>query len=462
MGSAAFDADTAGHTALLGWLGGHRSVERVGVEGTGSYGAGLARHLTAAGVDVVDVNRPNRQMRRRRGKTDTVDAEPAARAALNGSAAVVLKSADGCVEAIRTLRVARRCAVKARTVAANQIDAVVVTAPEPVKDRLRALNTARTVAACARMRPGTHGDLVRAAAKRALRCLARRHQALTAQIKHLDAELRRLCERANPALLGACGIGAETAAALLVAAGDNPERLRSEASFAALCGTSPIEASSGPTVRHRLNRGGNRQANNALWRIAMVRLRVDERSIAYAARLTAGGQDPTRDTPLPQTPHRTRGLQADHRPARRRPRSGPAPPPHPTRAHHPPHSPSPRSRTQPDIRTRKRHHPQPRPRRTLPATPRTDRELTNIGASTDGVRHRSPPLGHCGACTVKVSSRCPVLLSNTANELGAPIPTMIRSPSTHRSRLKNEWNPHEVHTLLDASAREAGGPGDTV
>ena len=290
LGSAAFDADTAGYTALLGWLGGHRSVERVGVEGTGSYGAGLARHLTAAGVDVVDVNRPNRQMRRRRGKTDTVDAEPAARAALNGSAAVVPKSADGCVEAIRTLRVARRSAVKARTVAANQIDAVVVTAPEPVKDRLRALNTARTVEACARMRPGTHGDLVRSAAKRALRSLARRHQALTAEIKHLDAELRRLCERANPALLGACGVGAETAAALLVAAGDNPERLRSEASFAALCGTSPIEASSGPTVRHRLNRGGNRQANNALWRIAMVRLRVDERSIAYAARLTAEGK----------------------------------------------------------------------------------------------------------------------------------------------------------------------------
>ena len=236
------------------------------------------------------MNRPNRQMRRRRGKTDTVDAEAAARAALNGSAAVVPKSADGCVEAIRTLRVARRSAVKARTVAANQIDAVVVTAPEPVKDRLRALNTARTVEACARMRPGTDGDLVRSAAKRALRSLARRHQALTAEIKHLDAELRRLCERANPALLGACGVGAETAAALLVAAGDNPERLRSEASFAALCGTSPIEASSGRTVRHRLNRGGNRQANNALWRIAMVRLRVDERSIAYAARLTAEGK----------------------------------------------------------------------------------------------------------------------------------------------------------------------------
>ena len=290
LGTAAFGADAAGYAELLGWLRGCGSVERVGVEGTGSYGAGLARCLAQAGVDVVDVNRPNRQLRRRRGKTDTVDAQAAALAALSGSAAVVPKSADGCVEAIRVLSVARRSAVKARTVAANQIGAVVVTAPEQVKDRLRALNTARTVEACARLRPGAGCDPVLAAAKQALRCLARRHQALTAEIKHLDTELRRLCERANPALLSACGVGAETAASLLVAAGDNPERMHSEASFAALCGTSPVEASSGRTVRHRLNRGGNRCANNALWRIAMVRLRFDERSIAYAARLTAQGK----------------------------------------------------------------------------------------------------------------------------------------------------------------------------
>ena len=260
LGTAAFGADAAGYAELLGWLRGCGSVERVGVEGTGSYGAGLARCLAQAGVDVVDVNRPNRQLRRRRGKTDTVDAQAAALAALSGSAAVVPKSADGCVEAIRVLSVARRSAVKARTVAANQIGAVVVTAPEQVKDRLRALNTARTVEACARLRPGAGCDPVLAAAKQALRCLARRHQALTAEIKHLDTELRRLCERANPALLSACGVGAETAASLLVAAGDNPERMHSEASFAALCGTSPVEASSGPrTVRHRLNRGGNRR-----------------------------------------------------------------------------------------------------------------------------------------------------------------------------------------------------------
>ena len=290
LGSAAFDADAAGYTALLGWLGGCGSVERVGVEGTGSCGAGLARHLAAAGVERVDVNRPNRQMRRRRGKTDTVDAEAAARAALNGCAAVVPKSADGSVEAIRMLSVARRSAVKARTAAANQIDGLAVTAPEHLKDRLRGLNTARTVEACARLRPDTHGDTATVAAKTALRCLARRHQALTAEIARLDADLLALCEATNPALLAARGVGVEVASTLLVAAGDNPERMRSEASFAALCGTSPIEASSGRTVRHRLNRSGNRLANNALWRIAMVRLRCDERSIDYARRRRAEGK----------------------------------------------------------------------------------------------------------------------------------------------------------------------------
>ena len=289
LATAEFDAAPDGYGELAGWLQSWGAVCRVGVEGTGSYGAGLTRHLAAAGVEVVEVNRPNRQTRRRRGKTDTVDAEAAARAALSGEAAAVPKSADGCVEAIRTLSVARRSAVKARTVAANQINAVAVTAPEQVKDLLRRLNTPQMIKICARWRIGAGGDPAAGAAKRALRALARRHQALTAEIDELDAELLALCEQANPALLGACGVGAETAAALLTAAGDNPERMRSEASFAALCGTSPIEASSGPRTRHRLNRGGNRQANKALWRIAMVRLRVHQQSIDYAARRHAQG-----------------------------------------------------------------------------------------------------------------------------------------------------------------------------
>ena len=267
LGTAAFAADADGYGRLLGWLESLGAVARVGIEGTGTYGAGLTRHLAAAGVKAVEVNRPNRQMRRRRGKSDTVDAEAAARAALCGEATVEPKSADGDVEAIRALTVARRSAVKARTVAANQIDALVVTAPEHLKDTLRGLSAAARVHACVRRRPDRGGDPVTAAAKHALRALARRHRVLTAEIDDLDTELRRLCERANPALIGACGVGADTAASLLIAAGDNPARMRSEASFAALCGASPVEASSGPRVRHRLNRGGNRCANNALWRI---------------------------------------------------------------------------------------------------------------------------------------------------------------------------------------------------
>ena len=258
LGTAEFAADSRGYDQLAGWLESWGAVGRVGVEGTGSYGAGLTRHLAAAGVEVVEVNRPNRQTRRRRGKTDTVDAETAARAALSGDATAVPKSADGCVEAIRTLSLARRSAVKARTVAANQINAVAVTAPEHLRDRLRGLKTPEMVKVCARCRLDAAGDPAARAAKRALRALASRHRALTAEIEGLDAELLVLCERANPALLGTCGVGAEVASALLVAAGDKPERMRSEASFAALCGASPIEASSGPRVRHRLNRGGNR------------------------------------------------------------------------------------------------------------------------------------------------------------------------------------------------------------
>ena len=385
LGTASFAADRHGYARLLGWLGSLGAVVRVGVEGTGSYGAGLTRHLAAGGVDVVEVNRPNRQARRRRGKTDTVDAESAARAALNGDATAVPKSADGCVEAIRTLSLARRSAVKARTVAANQINAVVLTAPEHLRDRLRPLSTAEAVKVCARLQPS--GDTATAAAKRALRTLARRHRALTAEIEDLDAELLRLCEAANPALLSACGVGAETAAALLVAAGDNPQRMRTEASFAALCGASPIEASSGPKTRHRLNRGGNRSANNALWRIAMVRLSLDERTIAYAARRRAEGKT-RRETIRCLKRHIAREI---HRlltdPLPGPPRSGPAPPAHPMRTHHRRRRPSPRRRPKPHLSTRTRPLPQPRPCRALPAAPRPNRELTTIGASSGRAAH---------------------------------------------------------------------------
>ena len=188
------------------------------------------------------------------------------------------------------LTVARRSALKARTQAHNQIHGLLVTVPETLKDQLGGLRGGALIDACARLRPNSTTDALIGAAKRALRSLARRHQALSAEIAALDGELRALCAAANPALLAAHGVGPDTAAALLIAAGDNPQRLHSDASFAALCGASPLPASSGQTTRHRLNRGGNRHANQALWRITMVRLRSDERTQAYAARRTSEGK----------------------------------------------------------------------------------------------------------------------------------------------------------------------------
>ena len=286
LGSAPFTAD---YEKLGDWLQSHGSVVRVGVEGTGSYGAGLARHLTRACVKVVEVNRPNRQLRRFRGKTDIVDAENAARAALSGQATAQPKSDDGPVEAIRMLGVVRRSAIKARTQTINQLHALVVTAPEQVKHQLGELTPKARVKVCAAFRPRPD-DTTIAYAKQALRILARRYQTLTAEITELDTQINRLCVRANPALLATPGVGADTAATLLVAAGDNPHRLHTEASFAALCGASPVQASSGRTIRHRLNRGGNRQTNNALWRIAITRMSYDQTTIAYVQKRQTEGK----------------------------------------------------------------------------------------------------------------------------------------------------------------------------
>ena len=289
LGTAPFPADTAGYEQLQDWLRSQGRVMRVGVEGTGSYGAGLMRHLTGVGVEVVEVNRPNRQLRRRLGKTDATDAQAAARSVLNGQATTRPKTGDGPVEGIRMLGVARRSAVKARTQAVNQLHALVVTAPEQVKHQLVEMSTKAKIDTCARFRPGADHTTT-TYAKKTLRLLARRYQALTAEINQLDTEINSLCARANPALLAATGIGAHTAATLLVAAGDNPERMSTESSFAALCGVSPVQASSGRTVRHRLNRGGNRQANSALWRIATTRMRWDPTTIEYTKKRKAEGK----------------------------------------------------------------------------------------------------------------------------------------------------------------------------
>jgi transposase len=279
-----------GYESLLTWAAGFGPVRCAGVEGTSSYGAGLARHFRAMGIAVVEVERPKRRHLRRKGKSDPIDAEAAARAVLAGEAAGVPKSADGRVEMIRTLRSARRSAVKARSQAANQLQGFMVTAPEEIRHRLRELTTKKLVRVAARMRPGKDPDDVEAATKFALRSVARRYQALSREIADLDAQLDRLVAEAAPELISLPAIGTDHAATLLLTVGDNPERLGSEASFASLCGVSPVEASSGKVVRHRLNRGGNRDANRALHLICVVRMRIDERTRRYVARRTAEGK----------------------------------------------------------------------------------------------------------------------------------------------------------------------------
>jgi transposase len=294
QGTTTVPTTPEGHRALERWARGFGVLVAAGVEGTGSYGAGLARHLTQAGVRVIEVNRPNRQHRRRHGKSDPTDAEAAARSVLSGESTAQPKTRNGIVESIRVLRVARSSAVKARTQVANQIRDLVLTAPDRLRDELRTLTTTQRVARCVRLRPHAGPD-PDAATRRALRHLARRHRNLSDEINELDQDLNPLVAVAAPRLLAQHGIGTDVAAKLLTAAGDNPDRLTNEAAFAALCGVSPVPASSGKTNRHRLNRGGDRQANNALWTVAMVRLSHDPDTRAYADRRTKQGRS-RRDT----------------------------------------------------------------------------------------------------------------------------------------------------------------------
>ena len=288
LGTAVFPTTRGGHSQLLTWLTGYGALIRIGVEGTGSYGSGLMRHLRSAGISVVEVNRPNRQFRRQRGKSDTVDAEAAARAALSGTAAGTPKSQDGMVEAIRLLRLARRSAMKARTQTANQLHAVVQSAPTALRDSLRGQSLAKLVTLARRFRRRAAMTPL-AAARFTLKSLADRWAALEAELRDLDHQLQLLVSAAAPSLVALTGVGTETGGALLVAIGDNPDRLHSEAAFAALCGASPVEASSGRQKRHRLNRGGNRDANRALWVVVMSRMATDATTRAYVERRTQQG-----------------------------------------------------------------------------------------------------------------------------------------------------------------------------
>ena len=290
LGHAQFPTTVAGYAALLAWLQAFGLLVRVGVEGNGVYGAGLARHLHTAGIAVVEVDRPDRKTRRWQGKSDPVDAEAAARAVLAERATGTPKHRDGRVEALRALRVARRSAVASRAEAQTQLRSLVITAPDGLRAQLTPLTLRELLAHCATRRPDTGAcDEPAIATVIALRALARRHHDLTTEIDDLDALIAPLTTAINPVLAAMNGVGSDVAGQLLVTAGENPQRLRSEAAFAMLCGAAPLPASSGRTHRYRLNRGGDRQANSALYRIVLCRLRWDERTRAYTARRTAEG-----------------------------------------------------------------------------------------------------------------------------------------------------------------------------
>ena len=284
-----FTADRAGYDQLISWAAGLGRKLTFAIEGTGSYGAGLTAAVRGRGIGVVEVMRTDRRDRRLRGKSDTLDAENAARAVLSGKATAVPKAAGGTVEMIRQVKVAKDVAVKARTAAMISLKQVIVTAPPELREQLQDLPKMALISRCAGLRPGPV-TTVPAAAKHALRSIARRWQQLNDEIKAHEKLLAQLTGQLTPQLAAAFGIGPDTAAELLIVAGDNIGRVRSEAAWARLCGVAPIPASSGKTTRHRLNRGGHRQANSALYRAVIVRMQHHEPTKTYVARRTAEGK----------------------------------------------------------------------------------------------------------------------------------------------------------------------------
>lgn len=290
LGTISVPATLAGYRELLSWASSLGDLRVAGVEGTGSYGAGLSRFLTFAGVQVLEVHRPDRQHRRRHGKSDPTDAESAARSVQSRTSLGLAKSSLGSVEALRVLKAARRSALKSRIQAANQLRSFLVTAPDPLRSCHLRLPTPVLVTRASRFRISSTLVPELSATKLALRSVARRYLSLSTEISVLEEAIEELVSAAAPQLLARPGVGVDTAASLLVAAGSNPLRLSTESSFAHLCGAAPVAASSGKTVRHRLNRGGNRDANRALHVIALVRMSSDPRTRTYVARRTSEGK----------------------------------------------------------------------------------------------------------------------------------------------------------------------------
>ena len=290
LGTRCFATTRQGYRQMLDWMRSFGELRRVGIESTGSYGAGLLRFVQKAGIEVLEVTTPDNQDRRRRGKNDDLDAQNAAHAAFAGKRTVTPRSRDGMVESLRVLSACRKTAVAARRVALQMIQNTIVCAPDGLRDTLRAMTRMQLIRTLAAWRPDLSGYRdVEGAYRISLKSLARRYLELHDEIADLDAMIGAIVDELAPDLIARNSIGHTGAAQLLLTAGDNPERLRSEASFAALCGVSPIPASSGKTVRHRLNRGGDRHANSALHIIAIGRLRTDPKTKAYVAKRVAEG-----------------------------------------------------------------------------------------------------------------------------------------------------------------------------
>jgi len=287
LASQCFATTRHGYKQMLAWMRTFGSLQRVGIEATGSYGAGLLRYMQKAGVEVLEVTTPDKHDRRKRGKNDDLDAQNAAHA---GKRTVTPKSRDGMIESLRVLKACRKTAVAARRVALQMIQNTIVCAPDELRELLRKMTRMQLIRTLAAWRPDlTDYRNVASAYRITLKSLGRRYLELHDEIADLDTMIVAIVDELAPALVARNSIGHETAAQLLLTAGDNVQRLRSEASFAALCGVSPVPASSGKTTRHRLSRGGDRAANSALHIIAIGRLRTDPRTQAYVAkRITEG------------------------------------------------------------------------------------------------------------------------------------------------------------------------------
>ncbi len=284
LGSCSVPANAAGYSTLLEWAHSLGSPCAFAVEGSGSYGAGLARFLAGAGEAVLECERPRRR-ERRSGKSDLIDAALAARRLVNGEGLSTLRG-GGKREELRLLLLERRSASQARTAALNQLHAVLLAAPETLCARLTTRAGRRLAQACSHQR-----SIEDPALAAVLRRIAQRVLFLDRELAQIDSELKQLVTQLRPDILDECGVGVICAAQLLVSSGD-PDRMRNEAAFAALAGTSPVEASSGRQKRHRLNRGGDRQLNHALHVIALARIRHHPQTHTYNQKLLANGKTP--------------------------------------------------------------------------------------------------------------------------------------------------------------------------